>query len=308
MLISVVIPLFNKSNSIERAICSVLAQTHHHFELIIVDDGSTDDSYAKLNAYPDPRIKLFRQPNQGVSAARNKGVELASADYVAFLDADDCYHPHFLSNITNLIKRYDEAVLYCCRFQFVDEAGRTFTPSGNLAANFNGILPCFFRAFQDNRSLIHPSAMAVNKAAFLAAGGFPLGKAVGEDLQLMLTLALIGKVAADYQLAATVFRNAENRTADRVPASASCHIEYFLTQNDWRVLANAEQQSALLTFVYHNTLLHIAGACLNSQRALARRYARLLWQHKKLLGLAGFALSALPTLWLTLLKQRRNHA
>lgn len=305
--ITVVIPLYNKEQSVERAIHSVLSQSYSDFELIVVDDGSTDQSYHVSGNIKDKRIKLLQQRNQGVSAARNAGVQQATSEYIAFLDADDCYHSDFLERIVGLINDYPSAALFSCRFQLVDEAGNTFTPAGNLPTNFRGALPCFFTSFKQNRSLIHPSCMAVNKSAFMTVGGFPVGKSVGEDLQLMLMIALYGKVVTDYQIASTVFRNAENRTANRLPAQASCHITYFLNNTDWQASGLARANKALLSFMYHNTLLHIAGACLNEQRPLARHYARLLWPHHKLYSLCGYGLSFTPTILLDLIKRQRNH-
>lgn len=307
MFISVVIPLFNKEHSIVKAIDSVLLQKYVHFELIIIDDGSTDSSLDRISHYTDPRVQIISQKNQGVSAARNNGVALAKANYVAFLDADDCYHEDFLSRIVSLINISPEAALFCCRFQLVNEVGELFVPAGTLAPGFKGELSCFFATFRDNRSLIHPSCMAVNKQHFWAVGGFAAGKAVGEDLQLILQLALQGKVVADYTVAATVFRNAENRTAHRAPAQISCHIQYFLGNDNWQQIAEDKARIALLDFMQHNTLVHIAGAALNGKRTLARYYAKLLWPFNKSYCLLGFMLSILPTAVLARLKRQRNH-
>ncbi len=90
-LISVLMPLYNKKPYVERSIKSVINQTYPNWELIIVDDGSTDGS-ADIVPHDDPRIRLFRQPNRGPGAARNKAAEMASGDYLAFIDADDCYY------------------------------------------------------------------------------------------------------------------------------------------------------------------------------------------------------------------------
>lgn len=307
MFISVVIPLFNKAQSIGRAIQSVLTQEYQNFELIIVDDGSTDDSLTQVKQFNDPRIRLFSQRNQGVSIARNNGVKHAKADYVAFLDADDSYHPDFLCRIVELINANPQAAMFCCRFQLVDEQNAVFVPKGTLPNGFIGQLPCFFTSFKQNRSLIHPSSMAVNKKLFWSVGGFPAQKAVGEDLQLMLLLALQAPVMADYRVAATVFRNAENRTIDRKPAQSSCHLEYFLAGKHWQHNFEHAQIKALLSFVSYNALLHAAGAAANNQPTLARHYAALLWPQHKTYSLLSWLISLAPMSWLNYLKNRRNH-
>ncbi len=106
--VSVVIPLYNKGLYIARALNSVLAQTFQDFEVILVDDGSTDDGAEVIGGVDDPRIQLIQQENLGVSAARNRGIEAARAELVAFLDADDEWLPCFLSKIIDLSDKYPE--------------------------------------------------------------------------------------------------------------------------------------------------------------------------------------------------------
>ena len=94
--ISVVIPLFNKQTSIRRTIASVLDQTYPHFELVVVNDGSTDNSLSVVNEFTDSRIRVITQPNAGESGARNRGIIEAKCPVVAFLDADDEWLRAFL--------------------------------------------------------------------------------------------------------------------------------------------------------------------------------------------------------------------
>ena len=95
-MFTVVIPLYNKANYIEKAINSVLNQTFTEFEIIVVNDGSTDESLEKIGHFKDARLKIINQENAGVSTARNNGVKEAKYDYVAFLVADDWWDEHFL--------------------------------------------------------------------------------------------------------------------------------------------------------------------------------------------------------------------
>jgi len=109
MEISVIIPLYNKAPYIKRAIDSIKNQTHPASEIIIVDDGSTDSSNRVVSAIAkeNSNIKLFTQKNMGASVARNRGVELATSDYVAFLDADDEFlENNFLSKLNSYIINY----------------------------------------------------------------------------------------------------------------------------------------------------------------------------------------------------------
>ena len=126
---SVVVPLFNKADCVERAIRSVLGQTVPCGEIIVVDDGSTDDGYRVVEAIEDSRVKLFRQDNQGPSSARNKGVAEAQGELVAFLDADDEWRPSFLETIVNLRAEYPEAGAYATAYQILEPGGHVWVPT-----------------------------------------------------------------------------------------------------------------------------------------------------------------------------------
>jgi len=104
--VSVIIPLFNKAPHIERALFSVAAQTYRDFELIVVDDGSTDEGPRIVEAFNDLPIYLIRQENAGPGAARNSGLELAQGELVAFLDADDEWLPNYLSESVRLLDEH----------------------------------------------------------------------------------------------------------------------------------------------------------------------------------------------------------
>ena len=109
--ISVVIPLYNKAASITSTIQSVLAQSYPYFEIVIIDDGSSDNSVQKVRLIDDKRIKLISKQNGGVSSARNEGIRQAQYDYIAFLDADDLWKPTYLEELVKLITDFPEASL-----------------------------------------------------------------------------------------------------------------------------------------------------------------------------------------------------
>lgn len=107
-LVSVIMPLYNKRPYVERSIESIKNQTYSNWELIIVDDGSTDGS-SDVVPRDNPRIKLFQQSNKGPGAARNRAVNMASGDYLAFIDADDCYYPFKLEKEMDLLWNQQKA-------------------------------------------------------------------------------------------------------------------------------------------------------------------------------------------------------
>ena len=89
ILVSCIIPVYNRETLIKEAVNSVLAQSHRNLELVVVDDGSTDNTYATLETINDPRLKIIRQHNKGVSSARNTGIAQCRGKYIALLDSDD---------------------------------------------------------------------------------------------------------------------------------------------------------------------------------------------------------------------------
>ena len=116
-MISVVIPLFNKADSIQATLQSVCSQTFTDFEVIVVDDGSTDDGGIVVEQYPDDRIRVFHKNNSGVSSARNRGIQESLGQYIALLDADDQWDKHYLQEQVRMIQDFPEAAMWGINFQ-----------------------------------------------------------------------------------------------------------------------------------------------------------------------------------------------
>jgi glycosyltransferase involved in cell wall biosynthesis len=215
MKISVVIPLYNKVSHIERALQSVLAQTEQDFEVIVVDDGSTDGGEGVVRAIKDDRIRLFSQENRGVSAARNKGIELAQTDLTAFLDADDAYKPNFLETILRLRDKYPEAGAYSTAYEIVKRGGKIRIPRYKAIppAPWEGLIPNYFESALGIPPVC-TSATAVPKNVFDKVGYFPLGEKKGEDLDMWLRIALEYPIAFSNYMGATYFLDADNRSGN----------------------------------------------------------------------------------------------
>ena len=126
-LISVIMPCYNAAGFLSEALESVLGQTYPSIELIVVDDGSTDDSLAILRGYGD-RIKLVTQPNQGPYPARNNGLEHAAGEYIAFLDADDWWRPDCLEKLHEALDRCNSCALSYCGWHSVGLKGKRGEP------------------------------------------------------------------------------------------------------------------------------------------------------------------------------------
>jgi glycosyltransferase involved in cell wall biosynthesis len=190
-MISVVIPLYNKAQTIERTVKSVLVQTFKDFELIIINDGSTDDGVnILLKSFKDPRIRIINQQNLGVSVARNTGVYNAQFEYVAFLDGDDEWLPDYLRTIVKVIALYPNAGMICCAGFIVNADGSKIL---RLAKKYQGqILEINY--FESPGVFSHTSANVVSKHEFLGAGGFPIGMKIRQDFALFISIALKASV------------------------------------------------------------------------------------------------------------------
>ena len=191
-MISVVITVYNKAHTIERTLCSVLKQNFSDFEVVIVDDGSTDNSCTIIDKFlTDQRVRLIQQKNQGVSEARNRGVRESAFDYIAFLDGDDEWFPGYLGKIKEAIDLYPNSGMYCCAGVYKE------TPEVildyRIAKKYkNKILPVNY--FENPHVFSHTSATVVSKNSFLYIGGFKKGMGINEDFALFYALALTGKV------------------------------------------------------------------------------------------------------------------
>lgn len=217
MKFSVIIPLYNKAPYVKKALESVFAQTYTDFELIVVDDGSTDDSASIVQQLIDERLKvkgeetsgavtstynlspityklsvrLITQSNAGVSAARNNGVAASKGEYVAFLDADDRWEPTFLEKMAELIAKFPEAGLYASNYIYY-KPGKTRVAINNIPTGYFN----YPKAYYEGGAMpITSISVAVQRKIFDAAGGFPLGIKLGEDFLLWAKIAMQHKVA-----------------------------------------------------------------------------------------------------------------
>ncbi len=214
-MFSVIIPLYNKEKFITRSIESVLNQTFSDFELIIIDDGSTDKSLSTVESLQSEKIKIFSQKNAGVSAARNKGASLAQHDYLAFLDADDVWNENFLLEMKNLIESFPQAGIYGSNNYFLYPSGKkTKNELDGFFVNHDmGIMEDYFKVFADlQRSPFSNSNVVIPKRIYDEMGGYKTGVRLTEDSDLWCRIALKYDVAYNKKPLSTYFVGLEGST------------------------------------------------------------------------------------------------
>ena|SRR5690554_466391 len=214
---SIIIPLFNKENFITDTIYSALNQDFKDFEIIVINDGSTDHSLEKVNTIQDSRIKVFTIKNMGVSAARNFGCKQANSEYLVFLDADDLWEKTHLSNLKKLLQTFPKCGLYATAYS-KKQNNKTLKIKYHQipdSKNWMGIIPDYFEASRYN-SIAWTSAVMVPKTIFENFNGFDenITLGAGEDTDLWIRIALEHPVA--FYNAATAIHNlhADNRLSN----------------------------------------------------------------------------------------------
>lgn len=201
MKISIIIPLYNKEEYISRAVDSVLSQSYQDFELIVIDDGSTDEGPAIVNAYNNPRITLVSQPNAGPGAARNHGIELAQGEYLAFLDADDEWLPSFLEESLALLEQYGHEIALVSSCYLKMPEGTSTAAQWEARGLHDGVLdvvPHMDAAlFVTHLAYICPWSTLVRRDVVRRYGGFYAQERClyGEDAHLWMKILLNHPIA-----------------------------------------------------------------------------------------------------------------
>lgn len=180
---TVIIPLYNKENHIEETLKSVLSQTFQDFEIIIVEDCSTDNSKQKAESVVSEKIKIIQhEKNRGLSASRNTGIQNASSAFLAFLDADDIWHKEFLEKIHQLTQNFPSAGLFATNYVEAYSNEVAVSPSSNLKDfNRDGIVQDFFES-NLYQNIYCPSSLCARKEVFEKIGDYNTMINYGEDI------------------------------------------------------------------------------------------------------------------------------
>ncbi len=244
--ITIIMPCYNAVEHLPRSVGGVLAQTFTDWELIAVNDGSTDTTLAWLQSCIDSRLRVHSQVNQGVSVARNAGLRLAQGNYVAFLDADDTWEPTFLEKMLAALAPHENAVLAYCGWQNLGLSGdraQPFIPPDYEVSGKREIL------FAGCRWPVH--AVLTRRSAIDAAGGFNPHLKNAEDYALWLEVAGTRRIVRVSEVLAYYhFHGDEQASANRARAA----LQFLEAQQDY--LARHRDFSAQLGRTRRRQLLY----------------------------------------------------
>ena len=187
---SIIIPLFNKEDYVKDTLLSVFKQVFNDFEVIIVNDGSTDNSLNIINTLKDDRIQVFTKTNEGVSSARNFGMNKASGKFLTFLDADDVWEETFLEQIHELIIRHPKEHIFATALKIQTKKETYFATYNNLnlQASEVGILDYFQNSL--DHSILHCASSVFSKEAINTIGEFDITLSTSEDTDYWIRVGL----------------------------------------------------------------------------------------------------------------------
>lgn len=234
-MISVIIPLYNKQESIKKTVESVLCQSFSSFEIIIVNDGSIDNSLKEVQSIVDSRIRIINKDNEGVSSARNRGIIEAKYDYLAFLDGDDLWMNNHLEVINYMIQKY--------KSNNVSVFGTSFTK--NKLKDFNlqqtetfkdkdFLIENYFTHASKPTSLFNSSSFAVDKSFAISKGLFNEKLKFMEDVEFWFRLLRVSNLAFSTTITSVYNIAAENRSDISImPLQFRFHVFDYKKANEF---------------------------------------------------------------------------
>lgn len=236
-MFSIIIPLYNKELTIAKTIQSVINQTYEKFEIIVINDGSTDDGPFIVKNFNDHRISLITTENSGVSNARNRGILEAKFDYIAFLDADDLWEITYLEEMKNLILEFPNSSIYGSNFDYLNKE-RFIERNTGLESSYKGKVNNYFE-IANKISLYWTSTVILKKQSVLLLGGFDPRISMGEDLDLWFRMVLnfedpifYNKTLGHYNL------DEPNRAMKRKHKFEKSFLSYFGKYVEWEKVNN----------------------------------------------------------------------
>lgn len=310
--ISVIIPVFNGEKTIAFTIDSVLKQTYPNFEILIINDGSTDNTYQILKEYSlkDDRVKIINQQNSGVSKARNTGINNSNGDYICFLDADDFYHERFLEYMIKKIKESNNDICYC-GVNFYPKRKKIkalykFTTSNILVNYINGRLPVHTSTWMISRNFIKQETLY-----------FREDSSWGEDLEFFYKALSNTRNITYVSKYLTYYRNNHSNFQLSKPSLDKVDMDYDFIMNivnDKKINKNDSIEYALLNYrlpaLITNKLLQAVynKKNLDEVKSYYRKYEHIINKFEWSNGLMSLNLNFKKNKLKKILMKKSNHS
>ena len=270
--VSVIIPTYNRAGMLKEAIDSVLTQEYSGFELIVVDDGSTDETSQLLEDY-DAKIKHIRQSNQGVSAARNRGIAAASGEFIAFLDSDDLWLPQKLSTQVKFFSDHPDAVINQTEERWIRNGVRVNPKKRHL--KFSGMI--FERSLA--LCLVSPSAVMIKKSLFDTVGVFDEDLPACEDYDLWLRISCRYPVHL-IETALIIKRGGHEDQLSRAAGLDKYRIRSLVKLLESHLLA-PQQQRVVIDTLYEKCTVYAGGCRKRGREEEAETYYQLADRYRQ---------------------------
>ena len=268
ILLSVVIPVFNKESHIVRALDSVLSQSLLPEEVIVINDGSTDDTCKAINNYHHKNkniITVFDQSNLGVSIARNNGISIAKNKYIALLDADDEWLSCHLLDISNAINIYPDAILYSCA-HIVQDSINHLSYSFNRVGCRKILLIDDYLSVAKKISLVNSSTVVLNIEKIQTNMVFPEKVKVGEDLYAWFSIGKNGKFCFHNDTGVVIHKEKDYEKRDKRGILSYLIIHAYKNK---KTLSVKE-----IEYIWSIWISHYYGSIMNGDKFLAIKYLR----------------------------------
>jgi glycosyltransferase involved in cell wall biosynthesis len=269
---SVVIPLYNKQSHVKETIETVLSQTFQNFEIVVVNDGSKDDSVKIVQTIQDERIRIIHQENQGVSVARNNGIKEAKTEYIAFLDADDIWLPHYLQTIYNLTIDFPAAGMYATSYELVNSSGehKKLNIQALPSADYIGIIPNYFKSVSLGDFIVWTSAVCIPRKIFMENNiWFPVGEKYGEDQHLFARIAMLFDIGYNTKICALYMIETENNTSSSIMKEQEPLNSILILKNYRNTMSNKELLNYFNKYIKKHNAIFISLNIQNNKKIYA---------------------------------------